>query len=115
MEIVLGKVIKGNNRGKLLGFPTANVKLEKEIPQGIYVSQVEVHGSRFTVHDKYKVFHALTFIGNAKTFGEKEVFAETYILDFSEDIYGKEIKVQLLHKIRENQKFTTENELIKQM
>ena len=76
LYIFRGKVIAGQKRGKALGFPTANVRLHKKIPEGIYVSQ--------TIINK-KVFSSATFIGSAKTFGEKDYKAETYILDFDKN------------------------------
>ncbi len=101
-----GKVIKGKKRGKSLGFPTANVKLHKDIADGIYISLATV--------DK-RPHPALTFIGAAKTFQEKDVKAETYLLSLKKDIYGKWISVRLVKKIRENQNFESVKTLIKQM
>ena len=105
-EFFWGKVKKGAQRGRSLGFPTANIKLHKSIPEGIYISLVKVNS---------KSFPSLTFIGNAKTFGEKEVRAETYFLTLSQDLYGEWISVRLLKKIRENQKFNSAEELVGQM
>lgn len=103
---ISGVVEKGRTRGKALGFPTANIVLNTQIGQGIYISQVQL---------KDRELEAVTFIGAAETFGEKEVKAEIYILDFDEDIYGKEIKVQILKKIRDVEKFGSKEELIKKM
>ena len=101
-----GKVRKHNQRGKKLGFPTANINLTKNIPEGIYISRIKLNGS----------WHqALTFVGSAKTFHEKKILAETYILDFDRDIYGQWISINLLKKIRGNQKFESADKLIKQM
>lgn len=101
-----GKVRKHNQRGKKLGFPTANINLRKKIPEGIYTSKTKI---------KKIVYNSLTFIGQAKTFDEKKVWAENYILDFNQNIYGKWISVKLLKKIRSNQKFHSAAELVKQM
>ncbi len=101
-----GKVRKHNQRGRKLGFPTANINLTKNIPEGIYISKIKLQ----------RLWHqSLTFIGTAKTFGEIRFHAETYILDFNKDIYGKWISVKLLKKIRINKKFNSSDELIKQM
>lgn len=105
-KIFWGKVIKGKKRGKSLGFPTANVKLHKAIADGIYISLATV--------DRHS-HPALTFIGAAKTFREKDVKAETYLFSFKKDIYGKRITVRLLEKIRENENFESVKELVKQM
>ncbi|MDO8577058.1 MAG: riboflavin kinase [Candidatus Daviesbacteria bacterium] len=101
-----GKIRKHNQRGKKLGFPTANINLTKNIPEGIYVSQTKVGTSIYT---------ALTFIGQAKTFNEKSFHAETYILDFNQNIYGKWISIKLLKKIRGNKKFNSSQDLVAQM
>ncbi len=101
-----GKVRKHNQRGKRLGFPTANVNLRKNIPEGIYISKTRI---RKSVHP------SLTFIGKAKTFNETTVQAETYILDFDKDIYNKWISVEIIKKIRGNKKFSSAQRLITQM
>lgn len=103
---LVGKVIKGKERGRKLGFPTANFILNKQIPDGIYVSQTTIDGHKFK---------SVTFIGAAKTFGEKDIKAETYIIDYAQDIYGKELQVILLKKLRGNKKFTSSEELIIQI
>lgn len=101
-----GKVKKGKNRGKALGFPTANITLHKKIPEGIY-------GSQLNIGDKK--YFAATFIGSAKTFGEKDYKAESYILDYSGNLYGKWITIRLFKKLRGNKKFSSEQALVKQM
>lgn len=101
-----GKVRTHNQRGKKLGFPTANVALHQEIPEGIYISKTKIDG---------KEYKSLTFIGVAKTFNEKKFHAENYILDFNENIYGKWISVELIKKIRDNKKFNSAGELVDQM
>lgn len=101
-----GKVRHHNQRGRKLGFPTANVNLSKNIPEGIYISKTKI--------DK-KLYPSLTFIGQAKTFEEIKFHAETYILDFKKNIYSKWISVTLLKKIRDNKKFDSAEELITQM
>ncbi|MDD5415551.1 MAG: riboflavin kinase [Candidatus Daviesbacteria bacterium] len=101
-----GKIKKHNQRGKKLGFPTANINLKKNIPEGIFISRTKI---------KNKFYPSLTFIGIAKTFNEKRFHAETYILDFDQDIYGKWISVKLLKKIRNNKKFNSTKELIVQI
>lgn len=101
-----GKVRKHNQRGKQLGFPTANINLRKNIPEGIYISKTK---------SKEKIYFSLTFIGIAQTFNEQRFLAETYILDFNKNIYGQWISVELIKKIRDNQKFNSAEELVKQM
>src|SRR3989344_5723492 len=105
-NIFWGKVVGGKHRGKTLGFPTANIKLSHDIAEGIYISLAKV---------SQKPLPALTFVGTAKTFGEKEVRAETYFLTNSFDVYGKWLSIRLLKKLRENKKFKSAKELIVQM
>ncbi len=106
MDIIQGTVIKGKQRGKDLGFPTANVPLTKTIPEGIYISRIMV---------KDTAYPALTFIGAAKTFHETDYQAETYILDFDKDIYNLSVSIHLLKKIRDNMQFASVEELVAQM
>lgn len=101
-----GKVRVANLRGKKLGFPTANVNLNKNISAGIYISKTRVNNS---------IYPSLTFIGTAKTFNDICFQAENYILDFNKDIYDKWITVNLLKKIRQNKKFNSTKQLIVQM
>lgn len=101
-----GKVREGKKRGENLGFPTANVRLSQSIPSGIYISLVKIAD---------EIHPALTFIGDAKTFDETLFQAETYILDFNKNLYGKWLSVRLLKKIRDNEKFTSAQALVKQM
>lgn len=106
MYTIEGTVIEGKKRGKKLGFPTANLIMLEDIPQGIYISETIIES------DKYK---SATFVGNSKTFGEIEIFIETYILDFDKEIYGTKIRVNLIKKIRENIKFDTIKDLTDQI
>lgn len=101
-----GKVRRHNQRGKKLGFPTANVNLSKKIQEGIYISRTKI---------KSGIYPSLTFVGIAKTFNEKNFHAETYILDFDQNIYGEWISVELLKKIRGNQRFKSIEDLVSQM
>ena len=101
-----GIVKKGQQRGKRLGFPTANINLFLSIPEGIYISEIEIENEKFS---------SITFIGKAVTYNEEQYQAETYIFNFEKDIYGKKIFVRLLKKIRDNQRFTTEEKLVQQM
>ncbi len=64
---------------------------------------------------KLRFFKSITFIGIAKTFGEKKFHAETYILDFNQNIYNKWISVELIKKIRGNIKFNSAKDLVEQM
>jgi len=101
-----GIVIEGKKRGRLMGFPTANLRLSKNIPEGIYASKVEIDERKYL---------AAVFIGAAKTFDENELKLEAYILDFDEEIYNKLIIVKLYNKLRDNKKFPSMSALITQI
>jgi riboflavin kinase/FMN adenylyltransferase len=104
-----GTVRHGQKRGKKLGFPTINFdssEVIQSVEEGLYLSRTSIDN---------KTYNSLTFIGQAKTFDQKEYLAETYILDFSEDIYDAELTVHIIKKIRDNKKFATPKALVEQM
>lgn len=101
-----GKVRRGKDRGKRLGFPTANTNLWQKIPEGVYISKTSFKG---------KIYPSLTFIGRAKTFNEKKYQAETYLFSFNNSLYGQFIFAKLIKKLRDNIKFKSEKELVEQM
>lgn len=102
-----GKVIAGKGLGKTLGFPTANLlplDSHQLIPRsGIYFSKLHVKG---------KLFFGLTNIGISPTLkSEPELVIESYIIDFDEDIYGEEIGIEMIKRIRDEKKFASKAEL----
>lgn len=101
-----GKVQIGKKRGKGFGFPTANIQLNQDIPDGVYISQTVI---------EEKAYNSLTFIGAAETFGETEKKAESYVFSLNKDIYGMEIEIKLIKKIRDNMQFPSAKELVEQM
>lgn len=101
-----GKVKKGFGRGKDLGFPTANIRVNKNFASGIYISKTKVEEN---------IYPSLTFIGEAKTFEQNKFQAEVYILDFKGKLYEKWISVELLKKIRANKEFKSTKDLTLQM
>ena len=103
---ISGTVKTSKKRGAKLGFPTANIDLKEDIPDGIYVG--------FTSFDSRKL-PSLIFIGTPEMFGETEKRAEVYILNFSQDIYGKEITLELMKKLRDNKRFDSKEELVEAM
>ncbi len=105
-----GVVVKGDQRGRLLGFPTANMQVE-EIYQkpkvGVYATITIVNG---------KSYSSITNIGKTPTFKTDEIIKiETHILEFNEEIYGQEIEVHFLKYIRNEKKFSSLEEIKKQI
>jgi len=105
-----GIVVHGEARGRLLGYPTANL----DIMPFVRLSKVGVYVTRVYVGDK--AYRGMTSIGYNDTFGDdRGLTVESYILDFDEDIYGEEITVEWLHYIRDMVKFSSVDELIEQL
>ena len=100
--IVWGKVRKGSQRGKQLGFPTANIVLHKDVPEGVYVAQAKVGN---------KCYDAVAFIGASQTFNEHQKKVEVHMLYCTKNVYDQWLTVQLLQKIRSNKKFKSVKEL----
>lgn len=105
-----GTVIHGNHIGTTIGFPTANIipPPNKHLPPvGVYVSWVLVDG---------QAYGGVSNIGRKPTIGgENPVGIETYIIGLEENLYGKEIEIQLLHFCRPEQKFETLEALKRQL
>lgn len=108
---ICGIVVKGAQRGRTLGFPTANVQVDdpkKAIPlNGVYVVKC-ILGTE----EKFGVMN----IGYRPTFENKhEIVPEAFILDFNRDIYGEKIRVEFIKRLRDEKKFSSKEELIKQI
>jgi len=102
-----GKVIHGEKRGRRLGYPTANIEIYKSYPiNGIFLVNI--------LFEDKKLF-GLASWGNKPTFSGIDHVLEVNILDFESDIYGKQLKVIFIDKIRDQIKFDSQDELIKQM
>lgn len=100
-----GEVVGGKRIGRTIDFPTANIDINKKIvlPKiGVYYTNVELNG---------EVYKGITSVGNNPTVNGKNITVETHILDFDEDIYGKEIKLYFISKIRDEKKFNSLEEL----
>ena len=107
--VIRGTVVRGMDRGgKLLGFPTANMRVRDELhpKPGVYATWAELEG---------KVYKAVTNIGHNPTFGNDEISVETFILDFDADIYGWELRLNFVARLRDEKKFNGLDELIGQI
>ena len=96
---VTGIVMEGEKIGRTIGYPTANLIPEESKllpPLGVYVSDVLLRG---------ETYRGITNIGSNPTVMGNKLTVETYILDFDQEIYGKEIMVSLYHFIRKEEKF----------
>ena len=107
---IKGKVVPGKSLGKTIGFPTANIKCKYNsiLPKpGVYIGYVTIDE---------KSYKTMINIGNNPTFNyQNQLSIEAHILDFNLDIYGKEIEVSFVDRIRDEIKFNSKNELISQL
>jgi riboflavin kinase/FMN adenylyltransferase len=105
-----GLVVKGDGRGRQLGFPTANLaprSWEKCIPgNGVYAVEAVVRGD---------LHQGVCNIGVRPTFSAQVRTVEAHILDFSEEIYGEFVELRFLHKLREEKQFTSPQALQQQI
>jgi riboflavin kinase/FMN adenylyltransferase len=106
---IRGTVATGRNRGgRLLGFPTANINLADELcpKTGVYAVTVETDAGKFK---------GVANIGYSPTFDDHLFTVEVHILDFSDDIYGKPIRVNFIQRIRDEIKFDGIEQLAEQI
>ena len=107
---IKGEVIDGMQLGSKLGFKTINVEYPEKIiklPFGVYCTKVNIDG---------EIFNSVTNWGvNPTVSGENIPIAETHILNFDKNIYGKKVKIDFLTKIRNEKKFDTLDALKKQI
>lgn len=99
------EVVHGDARGRKLGFPTANQKYPPELVAakfGVYISEVTIDGKRYK---------AITNLGIRPTYRTDNIGCETYIKNFSGDIYNKKIKIKLLDFVRAEKRFNSLTEL----
>ncbi|MGW8321474.1 MAG: bifunctional riboflavin kinase/FAD synthetase, partial [Thermodesulfobacteriota bacterium] len=95
---ITGRVVKGDQRGRTLGFPTANVEPVHEIMPypGVYAVRVFLEG---------KQYDGVANAGFRPTFDKRDLCLEAHILDFSGEVYGKEITLFFVAKIRDEKRF----------
>jgi riboflavin kinase / FMN adenylyltransferase len=93
-----GPVVHGRERGRTIGFPTANIQSRTEClpPDGVYATRVVLEEGSYP---------SITNIGMRPTFGEPERTIEAHIFDFNRDIYGREVKLEIAARIRPERKF----------
>jgi riboflavin kinase/FMN adenylyltransferase len=107
-----GEVIRGDQRGRLLGFPTANMSITGLHPPkfGVYVVKIDVLTGPFAGS-----YNGAASMGTRPMFGENLPNLETYIFDFKGDIYGAHVSVALIEYLRPEAKFDSVDALIAQM
>lgn len=106
-----GRVVRGDRRGTKIGFPTANLAVGEDLvvpASGVYVVKVEALG---------ETFRGVANIGVRPTFKKPGAnrSVEVHILDFGKDLYDKNIRVHFMRRIRDERKFASVNDLLKQI
>jgi len=106
---VRGRVVRGEGRGRALGFPTANLAVhpDKVLPgKGIYAAWTRLGGT---------VVAAAVSVGTRPTFGPGDLLVEAHLLDFDGDLYGREVELLFERRLREEVAFGDIPDLIRQM
>lgn len=112
---IKGNVVEGFKRGRQIGFPTANIEIKDQyrlIPKnGVYVVKIEIEND-----DESSKYFGMANIGFRPTFdNDQNLSIEVNIFDFEQDIYGKKLKISFIDFIRNEQKFNSIDEIIKQL
>ena len=108
MLVIEGVVIGGNQLGRKLGFPTANIALQDdlEVENGVYISKVYVEGVEYG---------AMTNVGVRPSVDGSRRLLETHLFGFEGSLYGLTLRVGLLEKIRDEKRFSSVEELKEQI
>jgi riboflavin kinase/FMN adenylyltransferase len=105
---VSGKVIGGAGRGTGLGFPTANLKLPRDVALGHGIYAVRIHLGEH-------VYQAAAYLGTRPTFDDGDPVLELFLFDFAGNLYGREIEVEFIEFVRPDAKFASIEALQEQM
>lgn len=106
---MMGRIIHGDKRGRIMGFPTANIQLQrKAVPlSGVFV--VRVYGI-----EKHAV-QGVANIGSRPTVNGTRTLLEIHLFDFDRMIYGEHIEVEFIHKLRDEERFPSFEDLVQQI
>ena len=104
-----GRVVQGNHLGRTLGFPTANLQIERRRPsvRGIFAVRVRGAGEA--------PLPGVASLGTRPTVDGEHTLLEAHVFDFSGDLYGREIEVEFVAKLREEERFSSLDALVVQM
>lgn len=107
---LMGEVIRGDGRGRTLGYPTANISLNDEVlpPLGVYAARVVINGRRH---------NAMVNIGHRPSFKKEAspISLEVHIFRFHKDIYGRQVTVEFIRRIRSEKMFLSKMDLVRQL
>jgi len=105
-----GQVIEGEQKGRTIGFPTANLSVSSELSvpgKGVYAARAQIRDG---------IFQAVVNIGSKPTFHEEyPISIEAHLIDFHDDIYGEKMRLFFIDKIRDERRFNNVEELVGQI
>ncbi len=106
---ISGRVIHGDKRGRELGFPTINIKLNRrKLPiKGVFVTSTRLENG--------EIYPSVSNIGIRPVFNGKQTLLETHLLDFSGEIYGQKVQIEFHSRLRDEQKLASIEALKKQI
>ena len=110
--VVMGEVVKGDQIGHTLGYPTVNIALDETCAPRLGIYAVRVRSADERGHE---VWHGAGYIGRRPTFGKEDVVLEVFLFDFSGDLYGRELMVEFIEFIRGDERFEDVDALTVQM
>ena len=105
-----GKVEKGKQLGRKLGYRTCNIKIKNYV-----LPKVGIYAVKVSIDSKIKKYNAVAYLGSRPTFGGKEIFLEINIFNINKNLYKKKLRVYFLKFLRDDKKFKNSSELIRQM
>jgi len=104
---VIGRVRRGDQRGRTWGFPTLNLPFKHKPPMlGVFAVKVEINT---------QVFAGVANLGARPTVDGEKVLLEVHLFDFSQDVYGQRVRVKFIQKIRDEHRFDTFDALKQQI
>lgn len=107
--VLHGRIVHGDERGKQLGFPTANLAFSRgqALPaDGVYVTKAYIGQNTYP---------SVTNIGKRPTFGKNERTVEVYLIGFSGEVYGEDLRIELVERLRAEKRFSSPEELTAQI
>lgn len=106
--IIMGRVMHGHARGKGLGVPTANLEITSDLypKHGVYAA---------TVTEGAKTYHGVVNIGTNPTFDDEEFAVEVFLFNYQGDLYGRELQLSLVDRLRDEQSFPSPDALVHQI
>jgi riboflavin kinase/FMN adenylyltransferase len=106
---MMGRVAHGNRLGRDLGFPTANLRIERRRSPLAGIFAVRVHGVGAAP------LPGVASLGTRPTVAGVETLLEVHLFDFSGDLYGREVEVEFVAKLRDEEHFASLDALVEQM